>query len=78
MIYNWEALSKTSLYQTIIKDWQELLNDNKLKELDYHSFLYSNPAIFLIDDNAHLAISKLKLGDDYETDFVILILPYNR
>lgn len=71
-MYNWEALTKTSLYQTILRDWQELLDDNKLKELDYHNFLYSTPAIFLIDDNAHLVISKLKLGADYETDFVIV------
>ena len=72
MVYDWESLVKTPLYQTILNDWQELLDNSKLKEADYHNFLFSTPAIFLIDDDAHLAISKLKLGADYETDFVIV------
>ena len=62
MVYDWESLVKMPLYQTILNDWQELLDNSKLKEADYHNFLFSTPAIFLIDDDAHLAISKLKLG----------------
>lgn len=72
MIYDWESLVKTPLYRAILDNWRTLLDNDQLKEADYHNFLAANPAIFLIESNAYLAISKLKLGSEYETDFVIV------
>ncbi len=72
MIYDWESLIKTPLYRNILDNWRALLDNNRLKEADYHNFLATNPAIFLMERNSYLAISKLKLGSEYETDFVIV------
>ena len=72
MIYDWESLTGTPLYGKILDDWRALLDNKQLKEADYHCFLAANPAMFLMDGNAYLAISKLKLGSEYETDFVIV------
>lgn len=71
-VYDWENLTVTSLYKNIISDWENLLNNTSLKEIDYHNYLYSTPGIFLVHDNCHLVVSKLKLGSEYETDFVIV------
>ena len=77
MIYDWESLVRLPLYRKILDDWCALLNNNQLKEGAYHDFLAANPAIFLMGRNAYLAISKLKLGSEYETDFVVVTEGYS-
>jgi hypothetical protein len=71
-IYDWAKLIDSRLHQRIINDWEELLNNDKLKERDYHAFLALSPGLFLTGRRSHLVISKLKLGSDYETDFVVV------
>ncbi|MEA5258125.1 DUF4263 domain-containing protein [Arcicella aquatica] len=70
--YNWGNISKSVTYQNIITDWVNLLNNNCLKEADYHKFLSENPYFFLTPIDTYLVISKLKLGSEYETDFVMV------
>lgn len=72
MIYDWELLVRMPVYRKILDDWCALLNNTHLKEAAYQTFLAATPAIFLTDEDSHLAISKLKLGSEYETDFVIV------
>jgi hypothetical protein len=70
--YDWTDFPKTKLYSDIVAEWQALLDDTNQNELAYHSFLQKTPAIFLTLSESYLAVSKLKLGSDYETDFVIV------
>ncbi|MCX6318076.1 MAG: DUF4263 domain-containing protein [Bacteroidetes bacterium] len=70
--YDWKNVTKTKLYSDIITEWQTLLDNKNHKELVYHSFLQKTPAIFLTVMESYLVVSKLKLGSDYETDFVIV------
>lgn len=71
-LYDWTDFPKTKLYADIISDWETLLENVTLNELAYQSFLQKTPAIFLTILESYLVISKLKLGSDYETDFVIV------
>lgn len=75
----WELLHETkplrSVITNIIDSWNELLNDTTKTEHDYHAFISENAGLFFGDPQRRfLTISKLKLGCDYETDFVI---PYD-
>lgn len=70
--YNWEVFPKTKIYQNILLKWKNLLDDRNLKEQDYHFFLQKYPAIFLTAIECYFVISKLKLGSEYETDFVLV------
>lgn len=71
-IYNWSDFSDSKLYKDIVFNWEQMLSNSKLKEQDYHNYLFENPAIFLAKHSCYLVISKLKLGTDYETDFVVV------
>ncbi|NTU50654.1 MAG: DUF4263 domain-containing protein, partial [Desulfobulbaceae bacterium] len=68
----WNKLVRSPILQEIKKEWVALLDDKKGKEKDYHSFIQKHPALFLCGYESYLAISKLKLGSDYETDFVVV------
>lgn len=70
--YNWKIFRKSVIYSEILDKWKALLDNKLLKEKDYHHFLAQHPAIFLTIYDCYLVISKLKLGADYETDFVLL------
>ncbi len=72
MYIDWSKLAKSKLYKKIINNWEALLENKNLKEKDYQNFLSYNPAIFLTIYDSYLVVSKLKLGSDYETDFVIV------
>ncbi|SHN45108.1 Shedu anti-phage system protein SduA domain-containing protein [Chitinophaga sp. CF418] len=72
MIYNWSKLTQTEIYRDILSQWESLVNNKALKEKDYQEFLRTHPAIFLTIIESYLVISKLKLGSDYETDFVVV------
>lgn len=72
MTYDWESLTKTATYQKLLNEWKNLLNNKRLKEKDYHAFLKEHPAVFLTLEDSYVSISKLKLGAEFETDFVIV------
>lgn len=55
----------------LLNKWSELLSKN-YTERYYHKFLFDNAGFFLGNEDCHLAISKLKLGSELETDFVTL------
>jgi hypothetical protein len=69
-VYDWTDFPKTKVYSNIISEWEKMLDDKKLNEQAYHSFLQMTPSIFLTFSESYLVVSKLKLGSDYETDFV--------
>lgn len=71
-IYDWTKLANSETYNLILSDWEKLLNDESLKEKEYHKFLASNPHFFLPYFDSYLVISKLKLGSEYETDFIAI------
>ena len=55
----------------ILGEWKDLLSKNLL-ENQYQRYLSENAGIFFGNENCHLVISKLKLGSEFETDFVTL------
>lgn len=69
--YDWTKFRTSQIYEDILSRWNKLLADTSLKEGDYHNFLKSYPSIFFTTVESYIVISKLKLGSDYETDFVI-------
>lgn len=70
--YNWESLKDSKTLEQIKKDWEDLLDDKTRNENAYQSFIASNPYFFISFIESYLAISKLKLGSEYESDFVVV------
>lgn len=73
-LYNWDVLhtSQFDIVPTVLKKWKKLLDEN-LPERAYQSFLAEHAGFFLTDNYAGYAvISKLKLGAEFESDFVII------
>jgi hypothetical protein len=73
-IYNWISLEEKSstIISSLVQRWEGMLSSN-LKESEYHQFIYNHAGFFFGNNNCYLTISKLKLGCDYETDFVNVI-----
>jgi len=69
--YNWSQFEKTPIYKKILDEWKQMLDDVTLKEQDYHAYLQRHPSVFLTNARSYIAISKLNLGTDYQTDFVV-------
>src|SRR2546426_2983381 len=72
--YNWELLHcpASHIRAAIESDWMSLLNNDRLEEEAYHSFLARHSGFFFCDATRRpLAISKLALGTDFSTDFVV-------
>ena len=69
----WDELNKSNPIVKSIKDDLCKLLLEKRKEQEYHDYLKTHASFFLYDDmeDPFFAISKLKLGSDFETDFVI-------
>lgn len=70
--YDWNELLGTKIWNEIKQEWKLLIENKQLKESAYHAFLRKHPLLFLCTYRSYLAISKLKLGANYETDFVIV------
>ncbi|MEJ0106153.1 MAG: hypothetical protein WDO19_27940 [Bacteroidota bacterium] len=70
-LFEWNRLLETRIWVEIKNKWNALLENKDLIERDYHNFLKTHPAIFFCIQGSYLAISKLKLGADHETDFVV-------
>lgn len=71
MIYDWQSLEKRNkaIFDRVHNDWKVLLDGNH-NELVYHKFISQHSGFFFSDFNCYLTISKLKLGSEYEADFV--------
>ena len=72
MTYDWSKLTQTEIYRDVLSRWESLVDNKALKEKDYQEFLRTHPAIFLTITESYLVISKLKLGSEHETDFVVV------
>lgn len=69
---HWHSIIETRDFKkNIAEEWNALLDKNQT-ERHYHRFLIDNAGLFLGNENCYLVISKLKLGSDFETDFVTL------
>jgi len=74
-IYDWGALNNEGkkFIRKVLEEWNKFLTNKRLKEEDYHEFLSNYAGFFLTEsDKSYQVISKLKLGADYETDFVVI------
>ena len=73
-IYPWGLLDPgyvgRSIVNTVISDWNNLLNVGAI-EKDYHQFVAEH-AGFFFGASTSIVISRLKLGSDLETDFVLV------
>ena len=72
--YNWFSLEteNSTIMSALVERWKNTLDSN-LKESVFHQFIHDHAGFFFGNDNCYLTISKLKLGCDYETDFVNVI-----
>jgi len=70
--YDWTKFRDSRIFAEIIEEWEKLLNDTSQKEQAYQYYLQQHPAVFLSFVDSYLVISRLKLGSDYETDFVVV------
>ncbi|WP_200976481.1 Shedu anti-phage system protein SduA domain-containing protein [Echinicola sp. 20G] len=70
-LYNWPSLKKENsiILNEVVENWKVLLNNN-LPENDYHEFIKEHAGFFFSGFNCYLTLSKLKLGSEYETDFI--------
>lgn len=69
---NWSKLNGSNpVIEGVINRWQNLV-DNSYNEHSYHEFVKTHANLFLVDGiNSYFAISKLKLGSQFELDFAI-------
>lgn len=70
--FEWTKFPQSGLYKEILNTFSVMLDTLSLKERDYHAYLAEHPAIFLAPYECYLVVSKLKLGSEYETDFVTM------
>lgn len=72
-IYNWYNLknNESNIVSNLMIEWNRLLSENH-KEAVYQTFLTENANFFLSNPYTFAILSKLKLGSEYETDFVII------
>lgn len=73
---DWQILNnhfRCPIVPDLLKRWEQLLNEN-LQESKYQHFLADHANFFFPANNTFYftTISKLKLGSEYETDFVII------
>ena len=78
MIHNWERLNEENnpIVNRVRAEWDALLCDKTCKERHYQRFIAEH-AGFLFSPEWHsaLILSKIRLGSEYEVDFVI---PHDR
>lgn len=71
----WEPTWSNDLWhrlQAVASTWQSMLDDDSLVESDYHHFLAQHGGLFFGNNNeAQFCGSKIRLGSDYEIDFVV-------
>lgn len=78
LIYDWSKLRESDLLSKIRSDWNALLKSKKCKESEYHSFLAENAGLFFASPmGCYSVLSKTKLGDDFEVDFITLTEGYS-
>jgi hypothetical protein len=69
----WSLLNKdTRIVSEIVLNWKELLSNKHLKEEAYHQFLAEHAGIFFgSPGGCYTCASKVDLGSDHQTDFVV-------
>ncbi len=74
-IYDWKYLIREgkNILEDLKKEWENKLDQKLLSENDYHNFIAEHAGFFLDTRQKSLqTISKLLLGSDHETDFVVI------
>ncbi|EPC6195400.1 TPA: Shedu anti-phage system protein SduA domain-containing protein [Vibrio cholerae] len=73
MFQNWEYLnSNRDIIEHLKEQWLSMLDNENLKEEGYHRFLAEHAGMFFSHiSNCFTCVSKLNLGDDFQTDFVV-------
>jgi hypothetical protein len=74
-IYPWILLKYEArcIVERLVSEWNKLLNDTSNDESVYHQFLAEYAGFFFSDGLRRIpVVSKLRLGADYETDFVAM------
>ena len=76
---NWSLLDASHpIISDVAVNWQKLLDENHQERI-YHDFLRRHANLFLANGtSSFFAISKLKLGSEYELDFAIPHEEYSR
>lgn len=69
--WGWLNCNDCGIIPNITREWNKLLVDNTKKENDYHQFLTQHAGLFFGNVKCYQVISKLKLGSDHETDFIV-------
>ena len=72
MWFDWSLLNTlyNDIIQEVLSNWQSLVQTDSHEE-SLHSFLAEHAGLFFIRPYTYIVISKLRLGADYETDFVV-------
>src|SRR5216684_8191357 len=72
-ILDWELLNNTAkpFVAKIRREWLALLQQ-RLPEETYQSYLHNHAGLFFDEWQGPLVISKLRLGGDFVTDFILL------
>lgn len=70
-MYDWQSLEdrNKAIHEKVINNWQALINANH-KESVYQDFLSQHAGFFFSHYDSYITISKLKLGSEFEADFV--------
>lgn len=72
---NWSLLRASPIFSVVQADWTGLLANKLLKEESYQKFISDHAGLFFSQGpsmNGTLVVSKLRLGSDYITDFVLV------
>lgn len=69
----WELLNGSPILKDVLSDWEKLLSDPSQPESAYQSYLKNHAGIFFpsVPQHDEIVLSGLKLGADYEVDFVM-------
>lgn len=74
---DWKSLVlNEGLKNNLISEWVNLLNLGVIEHA-YHKFISDHAGLLLANENCYLVVSKLKLGSDFETDFMTLTEGYS-
>lgn len=70
---DWSLLNKDDrIVSEVVLNWKALLSDESLREEAYHQFLAEHAGIFFgTPSSCYTCISKVDLGADHQTDFVL-------
>lgn len=68
----WSKVPESRCFQSVVDEWMRMLADSQLSEKHYHEFIAEHFGMFFGDGiDTHFGITKLAIGPDRITDFVV-------